>query len=52
MSRAESTDEVKQDAVSPVEDRGYPVRDVAERLGGSTKSIYTWRRLFWHPKIP
>ena len=26
-----------------------PVREVAERLGISTKSIYTWQRLFSRP---
>ena len=30
-------------------DRGYPVREVAQRLGISTKSIYTWQRLFSRP---
>ena len=43
------TDEFKRDAVAQVEDRGYPVRRVAERLGISTKSIYTWQRLFSRP---
>ena len=43
------TDEFKRDAVAQVEDRGYPVREVAERLGISTKSIYTWQRLFSRP---
>jgi transposase len=43
------TDEFKRDAVAQVEDRGYPVRDVAERLGISTKSIYTWQRQFSRP---
>ena len=43
------TDEFKRDAVAQVVDRGYPVREVAERLGISTKSIYTWQRLFSRP---
>ena len=43
------TDEFKRDAVAQVEDRGYPVREVAERLGVSTKSIYTWQKLFSRP---
>ena len=30
-------------------DRGYPVREVAERLGIGTKSIYTWQKLFSRP---
>ena len=49
MSGAKFTDEFKRDAVAQVEDRGYPVRKVAERLGVSTKSIYTWQRLFSRP---
>jgi len=33
MSGSEFTDEFKRDAVAQVEDRGCPVREVAERLG-------------------
>jgi hypothetical protein len=33
MSGAKFTDEYKRDAVAQVEDRGYAVREVAERLG-------------------
>jgi hypothetical protein len=33
MSGAKFTDEFKRDAVAQVEDRGYPVRGAAERLG-------------------
>jgi transposase len=52
MSGAKFTDEFKRDAVAQVEDRGYPVREVAERLGVSTKSIYTWQKLFsWPAKV-
>ena len=40
------SDEFKKDAVSQVVDRGYPVAEVAERLGVSTKSIYTWKAQF------
>ena len=43
------TDEFKRDAVAQVVDRGYAVREVAERLGISAKSIYTWQRLFSPP---
>ena len=35
--------------MAQVEDRGYAVREVAERLGVSTKSIYTWQKLFSRP---
>ena len=43
------TDEFKRDTVAQVVNRGYPVREVAERLGISTKSIYTWQKLFSRP---
>ncbi len=49
MSANKFTDELKRDAVAQVEDRGYPVREVAERLGVSTKSIYTWQKQFSGP---
>ena len=39
------TDEFKQDAVAQVV-RGYAVSEVAERLGISTKSLYTWKAQF------
>lgn len=41
--------EFKKDAVSQVVDRGYPVAEVAEQLGVSTKSIYTWKAQFSKP---
>lgn len=43
------TGEFKQDAVAQVVERGYAVSDVAERLGISTKSLYTWRAQFSKP---
>lgn len=49
MSGAKFTDEFNRDAVAQVEDRGYPVREMAERLGVSTKSIYTWQKQFSRP---
>lgn len=46
------TDEFKQDAVSQVVDRGYSVKDVSERLGISSKSLYYWiRKLSKHHKV-
>ena len=39
----------KRDAVSQVVERGYSVREVAERLGISTKSLYTWKAQFSKP---
>ncbi len=49
MSGAKFTDEFKPDEVAQVEDRGYPLREVAERLGISTKSIYTWQKQVTRP---
>jgi len=40
MSTNKFTDGFKRDAVAQVEGRGCPVREFAERLGVSTKSIY------------
>lgn len=40
------TDEFKQDAVAQVVERGYAFSEVAERLGISTKSLYTWKSQF------
>ena len=51
MSANKFTDEFMRDAVAHVEDRGYPVREVAERLGVSTKSIYTWQKRFSRPAM-
>lgn len=36
------SDEFKRDAVAQVRKRGYSVKEVAERLGISTKSLYAW----------
>jgi transposase len=36
------TEEFKRDAVAQVIDRGYSVKEVSDRLGVSTKSIYDW----------
>jgi transposase len=44
------TDEFKKDAVAQVVNRGYAVREVAERLGISTKSLYKWRTQFFKPE--
>jgi transposase len=34
------------EAVRQVTDRGYPVSDVADRLGVTTHSLYAWRKRF------
>ncbi len=43
--RIRYTDEFKREAAAQVTDRGYSVKDVAERLGVCTKSIYDWCKL-------
>ncbi len=40
--RIRYTDEFKRDAVAQVKERGYSVKDVSERLGICTKSMYDW----------
>ena len=44
MSNRRYTGEFKSEAVKQITGRGYKVREVAERLGISTKSIYVWLR--------
>jgi len=39
-------DEFKIEAVRQVTDRGYKPKDVAERLGVTTKSIHNWIKQF------
>jgi transposase len=36
------TDEFKEEAVKQVTERGYPVKDVAERLGVHPLTLYRW----------
>ncbi len=43
------TEEFKSDAVAQVTDRGYSVREVAARLGISTKSLYDWKKQYHKP---
>ena len=44
------TVEFKKDAVSQVMDRGYSVKDVSDRLGISTKSLYDWIKQYSKPE--
>ena len=44
MSNLRYSDEFKAAAISQVIDRGYSVREVAERIGVSTDSLYKWVR--------
>jgi len=45
MSNPKYTEEFKFEAVKQVTERGYKVREVCERLGISSKSLYQWLRL-------
>jgi len=42
MSSKRYTVEFRSEAVRQVTERGYPVREVAGRLGVSTHSLYKW----------
>ncbi len=46
------TNEFKRDAVAQVKERGYSVKDVSERLGICTKSMYDWIGKFHEPERP
>lgn len=39
----------QRDAVFQVKERCYSVKDVAERLGVCTKSLYDWIKLYHEP---
>ena len=40
------SDNFKRDAVSQITERGYPVREVSDRLGVSAYSLYAWKKKF------
>jgi len=42
MGNARFSDDFKRDAVHQITVRGYPVREVSQRLGVSTHSLYSW----------
>ena len=44
MSSQRYSPQFKEEAVRQITQRGYSVREVAERLGVSTHSLYTWVR--------
>lgn len=45
-SRPKFSDEFKQDAVRQVTERGYTVKDVAERLGIGNSTLQRWKKEF------
>jgi transposase len=46
MGTSNYSDEFKRDAVHQNTVRGYPVREVSQRLGVSTHSLYKWQKQF------
>lgn len=49
MGTSNYSDAFKGDAVQQIPVRGYPVREVARRLGVSSHSLYKWLKLFAEP---
>lgn len=49
MGTSNYSDEFKRDAVQQITVRGYPVREVSQRLGVSSHSLHKWLRLFAEP---
>lgn len=46
MGKANFTEDFKRDAVLQITERGYPVAEVAARLGISKYSLYEWRKRY------
>ena len=46
MSSKRYPKEFKIEAVKQITERGYPVREVAERLGVTTHSLYAWLKKY------
>lgn len=46
MSSKRYTEEFKIEAVKQITERGYSVYDVAQRLGVTTHSLYSWRKKY------
>ncbi len=49
MGASNYSDEFKRDAVQQITVRGYPVREVSQRLGVSSHSLYKWMKPFAEP---
>lgn len=49
MSGIRYIDEFKRDAVSQVTEQGYFVKEVSDKLGVSTKSLYDWKMIYHKP---
>lgn len=48
MGKPNFSEDFKRDAVHQITVRGYPVREVSERLGVSTHSLYKWTKMYAH----
>jgi transposase len=49
--RRQFTEEFKQEAANQVIERGYPIREVADHLGISDKTLYNWVNRFRTPEV-
>ena len=46
MSSKRYTEEFKIEAIRQVVDRGYSIAEVADRLGTTTHSLYSWKKKY------
>lgn len=49
MGKANFTEDFKREAVVQITERGYPVAEVAARLGISKYSLYEWKKRYGKP---
>jgi len=49
MGNARFSEDFKRDAVHQITVRGYPVKEVSQRLGVSTHSLYSWVKKYSKP---
>ncbi|GLI23671.1 hypothetical protein XFLAVUS301_33450 [Xanthobacter flavus] len=47
--QCELTKDFKRDAVVQITEQGYPIAEVAARLGISKYSLYEWRKRYGNP---
>lgn len=43
MTNNKFNDDFKRVSVAQITERGYPVKEVSERLGASQHSLYAWK---------
>ena len=48
MGNVRFSEDFKRDAVHQITTRGYPVKEVSQRLGVSTHSLYSWGEEVFH----